>query len=67
MSKYTKWNLEMYHGHKIVHQFVQFALMKLQLKKNNDFQDVCTSNINEWTGVAVLCCHGKSSSDIPTS
>ena len=24
-------------------------------------------NINEWTGVAMLCCHGKSSSYIPAS
>ena len=23
--------------------------------------------LNEWTGVAMLCCHGKSSSYIPTS
>ena len=28
---------------------------------------VGTPILNEWTGVAVLCCHGKSSSYIPTS
>ena len=32
-----------------------------------DFQGVGTPIINEWTGVVVLCCHGKNSSYIPTS
>ena len=32
-----------------------------------DSQRVGTPLINEWTGVAVLCYHGKKSSCIPTS
>ena len=28
---------------------------------------ISTRIINEWTGVAVLCCHGQASSYIPTS
>ena len=30
-----------------------------------DFHRVCTPILIEWSGVAVLCCHGKNSSNIP--
>ena len=38
------------------------------IKKIKHVEKVLTCEyINEWTGVAILCCHWKSSSYIPTS
>ena len=44
------------------------ALKRFRIFSNLfDSQRVGTPILNEWTGVAVLCCHGKDSSYISTS
>ena len=67
--------IEIYHmdfskvsRHHIVNWIVQSAPKRLCIFSNFfDSQHVGAHIFNEWTGVAMLCCHGKSSSYIPTS
>ena len=59
--------LVMYARYHIVDKIVQFALKRFRIFSNSfNFRRLGTPIINERTGAPVLCCHGKSSSYIPT-
>ena len=66
--KYTIYILVIYQKYQNVDESVHNCSEKISnLQSLFNCQSVGTPIINEWTGIAVLCRHGKSRSYIPTS